>query len=206
MLQFKIDGKRLKKLMEDNNINAYQLSKEIGGYPSPNTIINYMNESTPPKSLEYVKTIADFFNVSTDFLLGLAPTSTNNIDIKGFCNKYGLTENSLSALKLLNEMKTDWKRQTIDTINYLLEDISINKQNSIINVITDYLFFTNINSGIKIPIKSNSEAGVTEVLTVEGNTAVKSILIKEIEDKLNWLKDEIKKEGENDEHKRKSKK
>ena len=204
MLQFKINGERLKKLMKDSNINAYQLSKKIGGYPSPNTITNYMEERTPPKNLEYVKAIADYFNVSTDFLLGIAPTPTNNINIKDFCNKYGLNESSLSALELINRRHMDFNFQEINTINYLLEDVFINKQNSIINVITDYLFFNNIGGGVEIPIKTNTKTGTMEILTIENNTAVKSILIKEIEDKLIWLKDEIKKEGEKSEHKRKS--
>lgn len=209
MFQFKINGERLKKLMNDNNIKAYKLSKELEkmGYSiSTNTITNYMNEKTPPKNLEYVKAIADYFNVSTDFLLGIAPTPTNNINIKDFCNKYSINEKALSALEFLKEKPADFNPNIINTINYLLEDILINNHNSILNVITDYIFFTNIGNSINVPFNINSKTGVTEILTVKSDTAVKSILINEIEEELNLLKDKIIKEGEKSEYKRKSKK
>lgn len=207
MFQFKINGERLKKLMNDNNIKAYKLSKELErkGYSiSTNTIANYMKEKTPPKNLEYVKAIADYFNVSTDFLLGIAPTPTNNIDLKDICNKYGLNEKSLSVLEFHNRRNIDFNCQEINTINYLLEDLLVNKQNSIIEAITQYCYFDNINeSRVNVQIRIN---GTNENLEISKDFLLEQVLIKEIEYKLNYLKNEIRKEGENDECKRTRKK
>lgn len=209
MLPTKIDGKRLKTLMDDKNIKAYKLAQELNqmGYSiTTNTISNYMKELTPPKSLENVQALAEYFNVSVEYLLGIAPTSTNNLEIKNFCNKYGLNEKSLIALEKQNQLKKDFKFPIIDTINYLLEDLLVNKQNSILNVLTDYLFFYSIQNGIKIPIKRNRDISMIEKLTVDSDTAVKSILIKEIETKLDWMKSQIKEEVNKNECKRKNKK
>lgn len=198
----------LKKLMEKNGINAEQLhnSLDVSSKISANTIRNYINGDTKPNCYEYYKILADFFNVSTDYIQGYTEEPSTDIKIKEICNTYGLKENSLLALINLNSQKKDFNRKMIDTVNYLLEDVFINKQNSIINVITDYLYCTKDIKEFKIPLKYDSETGVTEVLTIEGSTAIKSILLKEIEDKLNWLKGEIRKEGEKDECKRTRKK
>lgn len=207
MFQFKINGERLKKLMNDNNIKAYKLSKELEekGYSiSTNTIANYMKEKTPPKNLEYVKAIADYFNVSTDFLLGIAPTPTNNIDLKDICNKYGLNEKSLSVLEFHNRRNIDFNCQEINTINYLLEDLSVNKQKSIIKAITDYCYFDNTNER-NITIQAKIK-GMNEKFEISQDFLLEELLIKEIEYKLNYLKNEIKREGEKNECKRTRKK
>lgn len=164
-----------------------------------------MKEKTPPKNLEYVKAIADYFNVSIDYLLGEAPTPTNNIDIKDFCNKYGLNENSLLALEFHNRRKNDFKKvfeknninadyKEIDTINYLLEDLLINKQNSIIEAITDYLYFDS-NSKTKINIQTTIN-GINENIKTSTDLLLDLVFFEDIKSKLNFLKTEIKKEGE----------
>lgn len=102
MLQFEIKD-RLNELMKKNNISAESLSKKLENYPSANTIRNYMRGVTPPKSMEMVQRIADYFNVSTDYLLGLTIEPTTNIDTKNICNEYGLNENSLEIIKKYNK-------------------------------------------------------------------------------------------------------
>lgn len=53
-------------------------------------------------SLENLFKIADFYGVSTDYLLGRSSVKTSNADVRAMCEYSGLTE---SALKKLQEMK-----------------------------------------------------------------------------------------------------
>ena len=53
-------------------------------------------------SLENLCKIADFYGVSTDYLLGRTPTKTSDMDKRAMCDYSGLTE---SALELLHSFK-----------------------------------------------------------------------------------------------------
>lgn len=58
----------LKDLMEEENLNALNLAKNIG--VSPSTICNYLHTEYSP-NIETLIKIADYFNCTTDYLLGL---------------------------------------------------------------------------------------------------------------------------------------
>lgn len=71
---------RLKKLLKENKVTMYRLSKEF--HCSKTTITNWCNGFNEPKATEIAK-LASFFNVSADYLLGLedetgAKTYINN--------------------------------------------------------------------------------------------------------------------------------
>lgn len=63
----KVFSERLKKLMKDEEITAYRLAKIVG--VSNQCVLNWLDEINEPK-ISYLKKIADYFNVSTDYLLG----------------------------------------------------------------------------------------------------------------------------------------
>ena len=71
---------RIKELRELNNIQQKELASilEI----SPNALSQYENNKREP-SIDTVSKIADFFNVSVDFLYGTSDITT--------CKKCGLT-------------------------------------------------------------------------------------------------------------------
>ena len=61
-------SQRLKELRQYNNLSMKQLAKEINTTDA--AISNWENGVNEPK-ISYVISIARFFNVSTDYLLGL---------------------------------------------------------------------------------------------------------------------------------------
>ena len=63
----KIFSKRLLKLMKEKQLSAYKLAKIV--VLSNQCAINWLNEINEPK-ISYLIKIADYFNVSTDYLLG----------------------------------------------------------------------------------------------------------------------------------------
>lgn len=63
-----IFAERLKQLREDNNLTLVELAKAIG--VSHVAILRWENKQRIP-SIESLKALAIYFNVSADYLLGL---------------------------------------------------------------------------------------------------------------------------------------
>lgn len=64
-------GQRLKQLMDDRNITQRQISKELNIAAS--TLNGYANDYREP-DFSTLSSLAHYFNVSTDYLLGISTT------------------------------------------------------------------------------------------------------------------------------------
>lgn len=101
MMEFK---DRLRDLMSERGIKTpEELSRKLGELNNnsnlhANTIRNYLKGNSP-KDIGKYEILANYFNVTTDFLQGYSEVKTKNIDIKNFCDEYGLTEQSLDIIK-----------------------------------------------------------------------------------------------------------
>lgn len=99
-------GKTLRELRESRRLKQRELAKAI--YISPSAISQYENGRTRP-SRDNLETIAKYFNVSTDYLLGTSP----NADIEKQMNQqyYG----DITAADLFKKCLTlhDEQRKTL---------------------------------------------------------------------------------------------
>ena len=64
----KVFAQRLRELRQDKHLSMKQLAKELNTTDA--AISNWENEINEPK-ISYLVSIAQFFDVSTDYLLGL---------------------------------------------------------------------------------------------------------------------------------------
>ena len=86
---------KIKKLRDSYNINQVELAKELG--VTKQCVSNWENDNILP-SIEMLIKLSKYFNVSTDYLLGLSSKLTINVD--------GLTENEIAHLKFfINDLK-----------------------------------------------------------------------------------------------------
>ena len=102
---FNYDGifhSRLRDLIEEHDITKQKLSEEIG--VSRQAISQYCDGSTIPNADKLLK-IAEFFNVSTDYLLGSTEAQTTDTDIKFMCEYTGIKDTSINNLHYLKEGK-----------------------------------------------------------------------------------------------------
>lgn len=60
-------SERLNKLMEEEHISAYKLSKDIGVSQS---VIGYWRKGKTTPNADYIIKLAEYFEVCTDYLLG----------------------------------------------------------------------------------------------------------------------------------------
>lgn len=91
-------AKRLRKLIEDNNITQNQLSGILG--KTRQAINNYTLGNTAPDADTLIK-LSEYFNVSVDYLIGVSNVKTIDKDIKFICDYTGLSENAVKKLHLL---------------------------------------------------------------------------------------------------------
>ncbi len=61
------------------------------------TFNKYLNDDAEC-NITYLKTIANYYSVSTDFLLGVTDIQTKNYDTSAFCSTSGITENAAAHL------------------------------------------------------------------------------------------------------------
>ena len=107
-------AKRLKQLRKENRFSHEKLRTELVKYGieiSKDSLINY--EVTDPfhtkaysnngMKVEYLRVLADFYHVSTDYLLGLANDPTPDPTTQSVCNYTGLSGATVKSLHLLED-------------------------------------------------------------------------------------------------------
>lgn len=106
--------RRIDNLLEERNMNQAELAEKIGITAA--TLSRNINGINPPKA-EIVSAIADFFNVSTDYLLGRSDNREilNNIDAFTFA-LYGEVKDLTDAekediLDMVKKMKEIMKKK-----------------------------------------------------------------------------------------------
>ena len=69
---------RLQKLMDERNLTDKELREQCGDI-SKNSITNWRNGTKPQKAI--VHKLADFFGVSSDYLLGIDDVKRQMLDV-----------------------------------------------------------------------------------------------------------------------------
>lgn len=110
-------GERLGDLISAAGINQAQLEKETGIKQS--SISEYINgrkggiKDRAPDCATIIA-LANYFSVSTDYLLGQTKITTQNADIKAICTYTGLSENSVNSI--LSETAEEETRLALEVI------------------------------------------------------------------------------------------
>ena len=97
---------RLRKLIEARGTTITALAKELK--ISRQAVSQYADGSAQP-NIEKIALIARFFNVSSDYLIGLSDLEVVNIKTREICEKTGLSEASINRLmSAVKRKKTTW--------------------------------------------------------------------------------------------------
>lgn len=118
---------RLSQLMNENGISQYALSKAIN--VTRQSIAQYMDGKTQPNA-DKICAIADYFNVSTDYLLGRVDFRSVNLEVQEICKKTGLSECAVSSLIEMNSSDSILYDESDEdgTVEPFLEDWGERKQ------------------------------------------------------------------------------
>ena len=119
---FKVFSKRLSALMKERGLRQQALADYLG--TKRQTISLYMGGQSMPDA-EQLKNIALFFDVSADWLLGLADVRSANIEIQAICARTGLSEAAVSGLmdmkQLSQQKKENHKLAELALLSHLIE-------------------------------------------------------------------------------------
>ena len=95
-----IIGERINTLLAERNVKQKELAEMIG--VTDNTISYFCSGKRIPNT-QQIKCIADYFDVSADYLLGISNDTTKNEDVKAICDYTGLSEKAVNKLNKFNE-------------------------------------------------------------------------------------------------------
>jgi len=87
---------RLRQLISSANITQKQLAEAVG--LKPQSISQYLDGASTP-SYSTLVDIADYFHVSTDYLLGRSDVITDDMSISAIGSQLGLSEKSVSEIQ-----------------------------------------------------------------------------------------------------------
>jgi len=117
-------AERLGDLRKEKKLTYEKLSKNIEEkekvYISHTSLNNYEDTSkNKVPSLTYAIALADYYNVSIDYLIGRTNSRKKDVTHKAVSAKFGLSD---KAMNRLENMKRDFLySEKLDIINYMLE-------------------------------------------------------------------------------------
>ena len=94
-------GDKLKELRKREKMTQSDLSNKLN--INRVTITKYETGERTPTTDDIIS-LAKYFNVSTDYLLGITDNSTTNTDLQAVCNYTGLHENVIEIIKDLKAL------------------------------------------------------------------------------------------------------
>lgn len=162
-------GKRIIDLREKSGLSQEEICSKLG--VTQQTLSRY-EKGQRQASLDFVVSASKYFNVSTDYLLGITDVKSKNKDIQYIHEYTGLNENSISTLGFFNSIPFQSKFyyfDEIDTINLLLGqeyntyhidyglyDVLADGSNNILKIITNIINLKYIKSN-KLIIDESGE-------------------------------------------------
>ena len=115
-------GERISDLMHKQGLNQKELSNNT--QISEGTISGLLNDNVKGFSYKYFVTLAEYFNVSTDYLLGLSDVPTNDKDLQFVCDYTGLNEETVNFIHKAkdSEYNQSGEKEIVKFIEYLLSN------------------------------------------------------------------------------------
>lgn len=113
---------QLRELREESGLSQAGLSQKLG--VSKSTIGLWETGDTLPDA-KAIRDIADYFNVSSDYLLGRTNVKTSNMDLRRACEFFGLSEEAGEAIHNFYGTATMDGDSRVRMLNWIFEKIII---------------------------------------------------------------------------------
>lgn len=116
-------GNRITKLRESKHKTQSDIANllELKSHQQ----VSYLENGNENRnmSLSQLITLAEYFNVSTDYLLGLSDAPTSDKDLQFICDYTGLNENTIQFFNA-SKTDTDYYKNTVAFIEVLVDKLS----------------------------------------------------------------------------------
>lgn len=148
----------------DRKVSQKELADKVG--VSRQVISQYCNGVTSP-NVETLKSIAEFFNVSSDFLIGLTSIPTTNTEDRAIHDKTGLSDAAIMVLKKnktlidqIYEGKDGQLPNELQSVNMIIEEMEY--VDNFIELFTKYRLFQPQKGENKVYVTDN-KGNVTNI-------------------------------------------
>ena len=187
-----ITVERLRRLIDETGLARQAIADEMGCDVS--TVTKHYN-GTRNLTIDFIAMYARYFNVSSDYLLGLSEVRTVSPDTAMICRVTGLDDKAVRTLSEINEPTSfESPKEIIKTLNYLIGELNYREQEngfscngqSVLLRLSEYL----MNSGEEaqvVHVLSNGMifddiAKAEKVTPHDGDISIKTMLAHEILD------------------------
>lgn len=109
-------GKRIREMREIAAETQEDLAKLLN---VKRQIISYYENGTRVPNLEHLIIIAEHYDTTTDYILGLSDVSTTNKDLQFICDYTGLNEYAVGELHKLKKLSTNKLKALVSNISLL---------------------------------------------------------------------------------------
>lgn len=127
----------LRHLMKEKKITQDVLAQKLG-VKNRQSVTGYIDGSTVP-TIDKVVSLADFFGVSSDYLLGLSDIRTNDKDLTGVCEYTGLTTDAVWNLRVLSDKYPQTLSEYLSDIEFILYIAHLGRIREMANEINSFL-------------------------------------------------------------------
>lgn len=115
-----IIGKRIKILRRNQDLTQKQLAEML---KVSQQTVGYWETGDRLLKADQIKMLANYFNVSTDYLLGLSSVPTTNKNLQYICDYIGLDVTSVITLHVMNaRIPADTERKFLNCINAMIRE------------------------------------------------------------------------------------
>ena len=168
-------AQRLRTLMKERGVTQDILAEKAGC--SRQAVSQYMDGSSAP-NVDKLLSIAEYFSVSTDYLLGLSGTPTNDKDLRFVCDYTGLSETAVATLRNLD---SEWNLLHLVPcdirllVDFLINDMHFQltdkgcryRRGTILPRLLDYLRCSGYNSEQEVFVTQNGKVFETNEKALE---------------------------------------
>ena len=188
-----ITVERLRRLIDETGLARQAIADEMGCDVS--TVTKHYN-GTRNLTIDFIAMYARYFNVSSDYLLGLSEVRTVSPDTAMICRVTGLDDKAVQTLSEINEPTSfESHKEIIKTLNYLIGELNYREQEngfscngqSVLLRLAEYLKSSRNEEAQVVHVLSNGMifddiAKAEKVIPHGGNISIKTMLAHEILD------------------------
>lgn len=187
-----ITVERLRTLIDETELPRQAIADEMGCDVS--TVTKHYN-GTRNLTIDFIAMYARYFNVSSDYLLGLSDVRTVSPDTAMICRVTGLDDKAVRTLSEINDPTNfESPKEIIQTLNYILGELDYREQEngfrgngqSVLLRLSEYLMNRGEEAQV-VHVLSNGMifddiAKAEKVTPHDGNISIKTMLAHEILD------------------------
>lgn len=184
---------RLRQLIDETELPRQAIADEMGCDVS--TITKHYN-GTRNLTIDFIAMYARYFNVSSDYLLGLSEVRTVSPDTAMICRVTGLDDKAVRTLSEINDPTNfETPKEVIDTLNYIIGEMDYRETDdgyrcngqSVLLRLAEYLTNSKAEEAQVVHVLSNGMifedvAKAEKVIPHGGNLSIKPMLAHEILD------------------------